>query len=161
MPNPRWIKLIHVAKRETGLSDERYRDLLAGAANVASSREIAHRDQFQAVMLAFERLGFKRRPLAGGVASPKRPPRACVDRDYQQTLHAAGRVDDAQRHRARSAPWLCYTRQRRAIEALWRDRARNKTHAALSSFCRRVTGSDPEFMAPTQATRVIVALKKL
>jgi hypothetical protein len=53
------LSLIHIAKKETGITDEAYRLLLEGAAGISSAAEIAWEDQFNAVMKAFERLGFK------------------------------------------------------------------------------------------------------
>lgn len=56
-----WLKVIHVAKRETGLDEVAYRALLEGAAHVATAAAITTKGQFLAVMRAFEALGFKRK----------------------------------------------------------------------------------------------------
>lgn len=54
-----WIRIIHVAKTQCGLDDEAYRALLEGAAGVSSSKEIRTVEQFNSVMLCFQRIGFK------------------------------------------------------------------------------------------------------
>lgn len=67
--------LIHVARRECGLSDTDYRLLLRGAAGVESSKDLSGED-FEWVMDRFKALGFKHRPAAPvygerfGYASP-------------------------------------------------------------------------------------------
>ena len=52
------LALIHVAKRETGLSDDEYRVFLQGAAGIDSAKDIRNQGQFEAVMAAFEELSF-------------------------------------------------------------------------------------------------------
>lgn len=52
------IKVIHVAKRKLGLSEERYRQILRRVGNVESSRDL-DRYGFSAVMYVFHELGFK------------------------------------------------------------------------------------------------------
>lgn len=135
----RQIALIHVARRDLGLTDDAYRALLEGAAGVTSAADITTDAQFDSVMATFKAAGFV-----------PRPPRFASDRD-----HASDHT------RSTAGPWRCYVRQRRKIEAMWRDRARVRTAAALASFCRRTTGCDPQFMTAEQASHVIVALEKL
>lgn len=53
-----WTKMIHVAKSKTGLDEEAYRALLAGAAGVESATEITTKAQYDEVMRAFRNLGF-------------------------------------------------------------------------------------------------------
>jgi len=60
--NNRQKALVHVAKAQLGLSDEDYREILAGY-GVASSRELTER-QFNELMKFLGRLGFQRRPPA-------------------------------------------------------------------------------------------------
>jgi phage gp16-like protein len=55
---PKKISLLHVAKSRLGLSDENWRDVLRNVAGVGSSRELDDAG-FDAVMLHFERMGFK------------------------------------------------------------------------------------------------------
>jgi len=51
------LAVIHIAKKETGMTDAEYRDLLAGF-GVASSRDLKVRD-FDKLMSRFEALGFR------------------------------------------------------------------------------------------------------
>jgi phage gp16-like protein len=68
------LAVIHIAKAQTGMTDEEYRDLLAGF-GVASSKDLKA-GQFDKLMAQFEALGFrttsprKRKPqgLPGGKA---------------------------------------------------------------------------------------------
>ena len=53
------LSLIHIAKKDTGITDDAYRAILNGAANVDSAAQILYEYQFNAVMKAFENLGFK------------------------------------------------------------------------------------------------------
>ena len=57
--NQNQLAIIHIAKKETGLSDDNYRELLQGAAGISSSKDIKLNYQFFSVMRAFERIGFK------------------------------------------------------------------------------------------------------
>ena len=54
-----WVKIIHVAKNQTGLSDEQYRALLSGSCGVDSAKDIKSWAQYRAVMAAFKKLGSK------------------------------------------------------------------------------------------------------
>lgn len=54
----RWLRLIHVAKSQTGIDDDAYRAILSGSAGVGSAAEIKTWAQFGAVMRAFRNLGF-------------------------------------------------------------------------------------------------------
>ena len=65
--DPKKIALIHVAKAQTGMGEDAYRDLLAGL-GVASSKELDGKG-FDALMRHFKSLGFKSRRRAD-----KRPP---------------------------------------------------------------------------------------
>ena len=128
------LALIHVAKREVGLSEDRYRDLLAGAAGLSSAREIEREEQFRAIMNAFKALGFnsiqsQQRPLS-------RP--AWADR------------------------WGCNDAQRAKIEVMWRAVARDPGDRALHAFIRRITGVDhPQFLRDWLAQNVIIALSAM
>jgi hypothetical protein len=56
--SPKRIALLHVARRELGLSDPHYRAILAGAAGVRSSTELCELG-FEAVMHQLTALGFR------------------------------------------------------------------------------------------------------
>lgn len=53
-----WVRTIHTAKTKLKLSDESYRALLQGAAQINSSKEIKSWAQFDSIMSAFQKLGF-------------------------------------------------------------------------------------------------------
>jgi hypothetical protein len=125
------LSLIHVAKKETGITDEAYRILLEGAAGVNSAAEIAYEDQFNAVMKAFENLGFKSWKKRGKTTSRPEWP------DF----------------------WGCTEGQRAKIEVMWRTCARNPGDKALRAFVKRIARVDsPVFLRPDTARKVILAL---
>ena len=71
------LKLVQIAKRALGMTDEDYRALLMRVAGVKSSRDLTL-EGFDAVMAEFNRLGFtstksKRKPKGTGGAAPNRP----------------------------------------------------------------------------------------
>ena len=53
-----WIRTIHTAKTKLKLSDESYRALLQGAAQINSSKEIKTWVQYDSIMSTFQKLGF-------------------------------------------------------------------------------------------------------
>ena len=53
------LSLIHLAKKSVGIPDDAYRILLDGAAGINSAAELQFEYQFNAIMKAFENLGFK------------------------------------------------------------------------------------------------------
>jgi hypothetical protein len=125
------LSLIHIAKKETGITDEAYRALLDGAAGIGSAAEIAFEDQFIAVMAAFEKLGFKSWKKQGKTTSrPQRPD-----------------------------TWGCTESQRAKIEVMWKTCARNPSDRALRAFVKRIARVDsPVFLRPHLARKVILAL---
>jgi hypothetical protein len=52
------IALIHVARAQTGLTEDEYHALLYGVAGINSAAELEREDQFQAIMAAFKKFGF-------------------------------------------------------------------------------------------------------
>jgi hypothetical protein len=125
------LALIHIARKETGITGEAYRILLQGAAGIGSAAEIVYEDQFNAVMKAFENLGFKSWKRQGKTTSRPEWP------DF----------------------WGCTKDQRAKIEAMWKTCARNPTDKALRAFVKRIAHVDsPVFMRPHLARKVILAL---
>ena len=53
------LSMIHIAKKDMGLTDDTYRALLDGAAGLDSAAQMEYEHQFTAIMKAFENLGFK------------------------------------------------------------------------------------------------------
>lgn len=54
-----WVRTIHTAKTKLRLSDDSYRALLQGTAQINSSKEIKSWAQYDSIMGAFQKLGFK------------------------------------------------------------------------------------------------------
>tara|TARA_Y100000310_G_scaffold305537_1_gene345775 strand:- start:117 stop:563 length:447 start_codon:yes stop_codon:yes gene_type:complete len=64
-PTRQQLALIGVARRQIGLSEDAYRDLLREICGTDSAKDIASNQQFDELMTAFAELGFVPR-LAGG-----------------------------------------------------------------------------------------------
>jgi len=128
------LSLIHIAKKNSGIADDAYRILLEGAAGVNSAADIEFEYQFNAVMKAFENLGFKSTQRSGG----KKP--------RPQWTDEWGGTED----------------QRAKIEVLWQNNARNKTEKALRAFIKRIAKVDhPRFLTVELARKVILALQAM
>ena len=102
------LQIIHIAKRECGLTDEEYRQLLEGAAGITSASDLKSEQQFDKIMKAFGKLGFH----------SNRP---------RQT-----------RRRKHENRWGCSDRQRSYIEGLWRLMSRRKDLDSLESMIKRI-----------------------
>jgi hypothetical protein len=128
------IALIHVAKKEVGITDEAYCSLLIGAAGIDSAKYIEYEDQFNSVMNALKKLGFEsKKKESKSISLPK----------WTDT-------------------WGCTPAQRAKIEAMWRVCARNPTDRSLRAFIKRITHVDhPAFLRPELASKVINALNKM
>jgi len=128
------LSLIHIAKKDSGIADDAYRILLEGAAGVDSAAKIEFEYQFNAVMKAFENLGFKSTQRNGG----KNPRPQWTD------------------------TWGGTPDQRAKIEVLWQACARNKTEKALRLFIKRITHVDHlRFLNVELARKVILALEAM
>jgi hypothetical protein len=128
------LSLIHIAKKDSGIADDAYRILLEGAAGVDSAAKLEYEYQFNAVMKAFENLGFKSTQRNGG----KKP--------HPQWTDEWGGTED----------------QRAKIEVMWQNCARNKTEKALRAFIKRIAGVDhPRFLNVELARKVILALEAM
>ncbi|MDR1587280.1 MAG: regulatory protein GemA [Treponema sp.] len=125
------MALIHVAKKSAGIDDDAYRSLLSGAAGVESAAGLEYEYQFNAVMKAFENLGFKSTRRGGTGTRP------------QWTDEWGGTAS-----------------QRAKIEVMWKACARNPTDKALRVFIKRITHVDhPRFLNVFLARKVIIALE--
>ncbi len=58
MKNKNWIKIIHIAKAKVNMSDLNYREMLNGL-GLTSAKDITSKKQFDKIMEAFQKLGFK------------------------------------------------------------------------------------------------------
>ena len=128
-----WTKIIHVAKRQTGLSDEQYRALLSGAAGVESASLIKSWGQYRAVMAAFKKLGFK-----------------SSSKDFQKSSE-----ED------RQPQWIS-KRQEYYIRGLWRLASRAQSEESLRALTKRITGTDDvTWCSKKDASRLILALRDI
>ena len=128
-----WVKIIHVAKNQTGLSDEQYRALLSGSCGVDSAKDIKSWAQYRAVMAAFKKLGFK---------SPSKA--------FQKSSNEA-----------RQPQWIS-KRQEYYIRGLWRLASRAQSEESLRSLTKRITGTyDVTWCSKKDASRLILALRDI
>jgi hypothetical protein len=124
--------LIHIAKKALGLDDDDYYALIMGEAGIESTKDLEYEDQFNGIMKAFKKLGFK-----------------------QETGISTSRPKWTER-------WGCTDAQRAKIEAMWRTCARTPTDRALRAFIKRITHVDhPAFLRPALAGKVINALNTM
>jgi phage gp16-like protein len=135
----KWIKVLHIAKKQCGLDDDAYRAVLGGAAGVESSRDITTWRQYNDVMAAFKNLGFH---IGGrGEKGLKKP-----NDDY------GGK---------RNPLWIS-ERQEYYIRGLWDLASRKKDAASLRAMIKRIAGVDDiRFCLRTDAQKVILALRAI
>ena len=130
------LSMIHIAKKETGIADDAYRILLNGAAGVDSAAKIEFQDQFNAVMKAFENLGFKS---------------TARNRELKKT--------DT---RTKRNPLWISSRQEYYIRGLWDLASRKKDITSLRAIIRRIAGVDDiSFISRMDAQKVILALRDI
>jgi hypothetical protein len=136
---------VHIAKKELGLDDETYRDVLVRVTGKTSSKGLSDR-QLDAVLVEFRRLGWVPKKATAGAPHGGK---------------AAGRYRPAS-----DKPHI------RKIFAIWEDmcalgipRIANRT--GLAVFVQRMTKtaarpeglSDPEWLSPNEANVVVEGLK--
>jgi hypothetical protein len=128
------LALIHIARKECGLDEVAYRDLLEGTAGVSSSADIEDEKQFEEVMKAFANLGFERKP-----STRKRLPL----REEQVGDYASRRQ-------------LYY------IKGLWELASRARDEKSLRSMVKRIGHvEDLRFLSKRAASSVILALRDI
>jgi len=123
--------IIHVAKKQLGLDDVAYRAILSRA-GLTSSKDIKTDTQFNTVMSAFQKLGFKstswigRRPVVAG---------------------APGMISQAQEY---------------YIKGLWALASRLKDEKSLRKIVKRIGKVDDiSFLTKRSASAVILALRDI
>lgn len=135
----KWIQILHVAKKELSLDDAAYRAVLYGAAGVDSARDIKTWQQYNAVLKAFVKLGFKVK--AGKSAQT----------GLKKTAPQAGRSGD----------WIS-ARQEYYIRGLWDLASRAKDESSLQAMLQRIAGvTHIEWISKEKATKVILALRDI
>ncbi len=135
--NTDWIRIIHVARKKTGIDEDAYRGILAGA-GAGSSKDIATADQFNLVMDAFKLLGF------------------------QYSHHANDSSENKQRATESRNPDYITFRQEYYIRGLQRLAMRAKDEKSLRAIIHRIGKVDDiAFLKKNKASAVILALRDI
>lgn len=131
----KWIRNIHVAKTKLNLDTESYRAILLGSAGVVSASELKTWQQYEDVMTAFKKLGFK------------------------LTNHTLKKSVETQRGRD---PEMITARQEYYIKGLWALASQKKDERSLRAMIKRIAGVDDiSFLKKRDATKVILALRTI
>ncbi|MDR1933690.1 MAG: regulatory protein GemA [Spirochaetales bacterium] len=129
------LAIIHVAKKQLGLDEEAYRAILSGA-GVASAGDIITDTQFNTVMTAFTRLGFKYKGRPDGVK-------------YRSTAPGGNAL-------------MISKRQEYYIRGLWDLASRAKDEKSLRRMVKRIGKVDDiAFLPRRNAQAVILALRDI
>jgi phage gp16-like protein len=135
----KWIRVLHVAKRQCGLDDEAYRALLWGAAGVESSSGVTTWRQYDDCLAAFKKLGFKVQSKSGG------------ESELKEAEPQEGRQEG-----------MISSRQEYYIRGLWDLASRTKSEASLRKMTRRIGGvDDVRWLTREGAGKVILALRDI
>jgi phage gp16-like protein len=127
------LAIIHVAKKQLGLDEEAYRAILSGA-GVSSARDITTSAQFNTVMTAFARLGFK--------------PRG-AELKHQNTAPGTN-------------PAFISKRQEYYVRGLWSLASRAKDEQSLRRMVKRIGKTDDiRFLSRRAASALILALRDI
>lgn len=130
----RWIKTIHIAKKQCGLTDDEYRLILNSSAGVESTKELHSWAQYESVLKAFKTLGFT---VKKSVKMPS---------------------DEIEK---RNPDWVT-ARQEYYIRGLWDLASRRKDEHSLRAIIKRIGGVDDiHFLPQKHATKVILALRDI
>ena len=129
------LAVIHIAKKQCCPDDNCYRELLLSCAGVESAAELKSEAQFNSVMAAFEKLGFKK--------------------DYYKSAFKKTTVPGV------NSSWIT-PRQEYYIKGLWRLASRSKTEDSLRALLKRLTGQEEiRWIEKRKATNVIIALRDI
>ena len=135
----KWIRILHVAKRECGLDDEAYRAVLAGACGVESAGGIKTWEQYNACLSAFKTLGFRIKSGTSRVSGLK----------------------ETDTETKRNPAWIT-ARQEYYIRGLWDLASRKKSLESLRKMIYRIGGvNDIRFLKKKDAQKVILALRDI
>jgi len=125
------LAIIHLAKKQLGLDEEAYRAILSGA-GLSSAKDIESDGQFNAVMGAFERLGFR-------ASCPK-----------------------IKRGTVPGNPGMISRRQEYYIKGLWELASRSKDEQSLRRIVKRIGKVDDiRFLPRRAASALILALRDI
>ena len=130
------LAIIHIAKKQLGLDDEAYRAVLYGA-GVTSSKDIRTEAQFNTVMSAFQKLGFK-------------------------STWIGRRINTSSVNTVSGAPGMISRRQEYYIKGLWILASRFKDEKSLRRIVKRIGKVDDiSFLPKRSASAVILALRDI
>jgi hypothetical protein len=128
------LALIHVARKQLALDEDAYRAILSGA-GAGSAKEITTDAQFNSVMAAFTRLGFRSRGRDG----------------VKYKSSAPG-----------TNPFFITKRQEYYIRGLWDLASRAKDEKSLRRMIKRIGKVDDiAFLPRKNAQAVILALRDI
>ena len=138
---------IHAARRQLGLAEEEYRDLLQAWTGKSSAAKLSEKER-RFVIDCFRKMGFRRLPAAE---------RRAGDPQIRHRLWRAGDLgrltiaeDDKPMVKKIKVLWLQLHRA---------DKVREATPAALAAFVKRQTGiASVDWLVPEKAGAVIEAL---
>jgi hypothetical protein len=135
----KWMRVLHIARKQCGLDDEAYRALLLGAAGVESSSGITTWKQYNDCLTAFKKLGFKIQSGTSGKSGLK------------ETEPQEGRPER-----------MISSRQEYYIRGLWDLASRAKNEASLRGMIKRIGGVDNiQWLTRENAGKVILALRDI
>ena len=145
------IGKIHIAKQQLGMDDDIYRGLLARVAGVRSSKELNER-QAGAVLVEFERLGFKPKPSSKAKGKPHNAKQLGPRVDKIEAQLADMRLPWAyadalarQMYKVQRVAWLKKPDQLDAIiAALLVEQEKRQLLEEVEGLCKELGVSDPE-----------------
>jgi phage gp16-like protein len=141
-PRARELATIHTAKKNLGLDDDQYRDLLEEWTGKRSAADLTRSERHR-VIECFRRAGFQPKPNA-----PSKPAQTAA-----QPAVMPVQVQDEDEPLVRKAKALW-------IELHRLGAVRNPSEAALNRFCKRHTGVDHlNWLSPSKAQHFIEILK--
>lgn len=149
MANNKLLAKIHIAKKELGLEDEIYRDILYRKFRVRSSKSLAD-SQAMVLINHFKALGWKEKSKRGN--APQNTGATCVGEP------ATKKYDDQKGDLYSASPQI-----KRKIEAMWHDlyRGNEETKHLRQWLFNRFRVSDINFLDKRTAYDAVEALKAM
>jgi phage gp16-like protein len=131
----KWCARLHIARKECGLDEAAYREVLLGSAGVESAAGVRTWKQYYAALAAFRRLGFR------------------------QEARTVKEVTTPQKNR--DPEYISY-RQEYYLRGLWDLASRSKDEASLQRLVKRLTGEERVAdIRRGDAQKVILALRAM
>jgi hypothetical protein len=129
---------IHIAKKDLGLTDNDYRDLLSGF-GVSSSKELSYNDAEELIKL-LKKLGWDTKP-------PKKKKQ--LDKNKFTGLN-------------KRPPHLATLSQLHKVEVMWHNASNQKDKSSLNKFIKRIAGVDNiEWLLKADVSKIIKAIENL